>query len=107
MKARKDYKEPGYNRDTVQGVGLQKGGGTTRCPKAPASSETEDTWLQRVASQTGATKRRATGRTHYRESGYRKKEGWGKAPSRQHRQRRETQASHTVRREMDGPHETE
>ena len=40
MKARKDYKEPDYKRGTVQGVGLQEGGGTTRCPKSPASLET-------------------------------------------------------------------
>ena len=61
-----------------------------RRPKSPASPETEDTWLRRVASQTGTTRRRATGGTHYRESDYRKEEGWGDAPSRQHRQRRET-----------------
>ena len=50
MKARKDYKEPDYNRGTVQGVGLREGGETTRRPKSPASSETEDTWLRLVAS---------------------------------------------------------
>ena len=50
MKARKDYKEPDHNRDTVQGVGLQEGGETTRRPKSPASPETEDTWLRLVAS---------------------------------------------------------
>ena len=33
VKARKDSKEPGYSRDTVQGSGLQEGGGTTRHPK--------------------------------------------------------------------------
>ena len=49
-KARKDYKEPDHNRDTVQGVGLQEGGETTRRPKSPASPETEDAWLRRVAS---------------------------------------------------------
>ena len=50
MKARKDYQEPGYNRDTIQGVGLQEGGGTTRRPNSPAPLETEDTWLRRLAS---------------------------------------------------------
>ena len=110
MKARKDYKEPDHNRDTVHGVGLQEGGGTTRRPTSPASPETEDvtedTWLRRVASQTGTTNRRATRGTHHRESGYRKEEGWGDAPSRQHRHRRATQGSHTARKDMDGPHET-
>ena len=40
MKARKDYKEPDHNRDTVQ-----EGGETTRRPKSSASPETEDAWL--------------------------------------------------------------
>ena len=62
VKARKDSKEPGYSRDTVQGGGLQEGGGTTRHPKSPAPPETEDTWLRHVASQTGTPRRRATGR---------------------------------------------
>ena len=105
--ARKDYKEPDHSRDTVHGGELQEGEETSRRPKSPASPETEDTWLRRVASQTGTTRRRATGGTHYRESGYRKEEGWDDAPSRLHCQRRETHGSHTVRREMDGPHETE
>ena len=48
-KAKKDYKEPDHTRDTVQGVGLQEGGETTRRPKSPASPETEDAWLRRVA----------------------------------------------------------
>ena len=50
MKARKDYKEPDHNRDTVHGVELQEGGETTRRPKSPASPEKEDAWLRRVAS---------------------------------------------------------
>ena len=99
-KARKEEEEPDHNRDTVHGVELQEGGETTRRRKSPASPETEDTWLRRVASQTGTANRQATGGTHYRESGFRKKEGWSEAPSRQHHQRRETHGSHTVRREM-------
>ena len=49
-KARKVYKEPDHNRDTAHGVELQEGGETMRRPKSPASPETEDAWLRRVAS---------------------------------------------------------
>ena len=96
MKARKDYKEPDHNRDTVHGGELQEGGETSRRSKSPASPEKEDAWLCRVAS----------GRRMVTPCGF--LDGHSKqAPSRQHRHRRETHGGHTVRREMDGPHETE
>ena len=61
MKARKDCKEPGYSRDTVQGGGLQEGGGTTR---------------HQVTSTTGDGRHMVTPcgfpDGHYKEAGYRK-----------------------------------
>ena len=59
MKARRDYKEPGYNRDTVQGVWLQEGGGPDdEMPQVTSITDGDGrhgyaVWLPRRALQRG------------------------------------------------------